>query len=73
MVGASGTKMYIHDFKDRMSYILMDNMLWNMRTDVLICGSGRRVKLFYSVFDDEKYEDVIMQCWIDRQLLAQFK
>ncbi len=35
MIGYSGTKMYLHNFEDLTSYILLENQSWNMRTQIL--------------------------------------
>jgi hypothetical protein len=63
MIGYSGTKMYLHNFEDLTSYILLENQSWNMRTQILTVRiedrSGRfiddiqrvKFKLLYCTFD----------------------
>jgi hypothetical protein len=65
MIGLSGTKMYLHNFEEHISYILLDCQSWNMRTEIQVVRledlSGRfkddkerfKYKVIYSSFDQD--------------------
>lgn len=36
MIGGSGSKLYLHNFVDEVSYILQDNLVWNLKTDFIV-------------------------------------
>lgn len=46
MIGASGTKLYLHNFKQCMSYCLLADTQWNMYTDILVVRVEIKKKIF---------------------------
>ena len=52
MVGASGSKIYLHNMKKQLSYVLVDNLCLNLRTEVKVQNVKADVWLvIYSTFD----------------------
>lgn len=36
MIGGSGSKLYFHNMNDEVSYILEDDLVWNLKTDFIV-------------------------------------
>ena len=82
MVGGSGSKLYLHNLNDEVSYILEDNLVWNLKTDLVVielndqkypyCESlnvKQKFKIIYSIFDMDTFEDVIYSSVLDLDIL----
>ena len=59
-IGVSGSKMYLHNFAEEVSYVLAEDLVFNLKTDIVVKPlEHQRCLIYFSTFCDSQFEDVV--------------